>query len=472
MARDQIKVKLSPTVSVVAPLIPTVRHRMFLSSLDIFWITNNNIRYLFFYKTRGLEEFSTIVETLKGSLSSVLVDFYPFAGRLDIQAGDSSRPEVDCNDGSVKFVEASIDVTFQELEKDDFQHKRFFEQLAVMNESSYDAPLLTIQVTAFLGGGICIGTTDHHAIADANSFWYFMKCWADRSKGLPISKKPEHKRTVFKRDKKNYALPMICSKVQEVVTDRVKGAQILKFLSDDSLPVTLESPMQGNEFMGDVDISIEISMQDEISTFHFSGKMIQNLKERAQASSSFVGVAAHFWRCVMEARRVPDNQPVRLLVLADCRDQVIPPLPSTYFGNCICPGVAQTTAKQLLEGDMSFAAGLIEEVIKSCKSEVQLNNYIDWIESRNLCVFDVFDHRYCFNVVGSPRYPVYDDIDFGWGKPLSVQPATINEIGAMVLVAGRAGGGSIDVSTRLPRDQMETLKRILTSRAEALPCRL
>jgi hypothetical protein len=87
--------------------------------------------------------------------------------------------------------------------------------------------------------------------------------------------------------------------------------------------------MAGSELMGAFDIgnnSIQKSAKDEtqleISTFHFSEKMIQSLKERAQASSSFVGVATHFWRCVIEARQVPDNQSVHLLVLADCRDRL------------------------------------------------------------------------------------------------------------------------------------------------------
>jgi hypothetical protein len=119
---------------------------MFLSNLDISWIACNNTRFLFFYKTGSLEEFCTIVETLKRSLSSVLVDFYPFAGRLDIQGGESGRPEVDCNADGVESVETSIDMTFEELEKDGFQYRSFFNELARTHENSYDAPLLTIQV--------------------------------------------------------------------------------------------------------------------------------------------------------------------------------------------------------------------------------------------------------------------------------------------------------------------------------------
>jgi hypothetical protein len=158
-------------------------------------------------------------------------------------------------------------------------------------------------------------------------------------------------------------------------------------------------------------------------------------------------------------------------VLAGCRDQLKPPLPPRYFGNCLCPGVARTTAKKLLEEDMSFVAGLIQEVIKSCKTEVQLNNYIDWIASRDLDSFNYFDSDYIVNVVNSPKYPVYE-IDYGWGKPLNVQFANIVEIGEMVLFPGRDDRGTIDLSTFLPRHQMETLKHILMSGANALTFRL
>lgn len=489
MAQDQIKIELSQTVSMVVPATPTVRHPMFLSNLDLRWINFNNAQFLLFYKTESLqEEFRKIVETLKRSLSAVLVDFYPFAGRLDIKRGESGRPKVDCNDEGVEFVESTIDMPFEDVEKDEFKRKSFFKELARTHENSYAAPLLSIQVTAFLGGGICIGTTVHHVIADANSFWYFMKCWAECSRGLPISKKPEHMRTVFKRDKKNQATPKISFRGEDRVTDRVKGAKVLKFLQDDLMPMTVEPPVERKELInlstGDIavkkteDNSTAKSMKDErelqISAFHFSEKMIRNLKERAQASSSFVAVAAHFWKCVIEARNVPENQTVHFQLFADCRDQLMPPLPPTYFGNCLCPGAAQTNAKQLLEQDICFAAGVIQEVIISCKTEAQLNNFTEWIESRDLGNFNYLDSGYSVKVLNSPKFPVYD-MDHGWGKPLNVQPASIDVIGGMFLLAGRDDGGrSIDLYTLLPLPHMETLKRILMVRAHslALPSRL
>lgn len=473
MAEDQVQVKVS-RVSMIAPAIPTVKHRMFLSSIDLSMIATNNLRKLLFYKTQ--KEFSTIVDELKGSLSLALVDFFPFAGRLDIDGGESGRPEVDCNDAGAEFVEAAIDIVFEHLEKDEFQHKSFFKELVQTRDKSYDASLLSIQVTAFQGGGICIGVNFHHVIADGASFWHFMKCWAELSRGLPISENPCHMRTYYKRDKESYSIPKISVRAEEVVNDRIKEAQILRFTRDDLLPMkNSEISLSTSDPSRNMNSSIQKPIKSEgtkleITTFHFSEKMIESLKERSGASSSFVAVAAQFWRCVMEAREVPENEAVYFALAVDCRGRVNPPLPPTYFGNCICIGTARTTAKQLLGQDIGFAAALIQELIHSSNWEMQLNNRIDWVESQ-LCScdkdrsvtlpnFPKYQGRYIVRVAMSPKFPVYD-IDHGWGRPLNVQAAFLGEIGGMLLFVGSEGRRSIALSTQLPQHQMERLKRIL-----------
>lgn len=473
MSEDQVQVKVS-RVSMIAPAIPTVKHRMFLSSIDLSMIATNNLRKLLFYKTQ--KEFSTIVDELKGSLSLALVDFFPFAGRLDIDGGESGRPEVDCNDAGAEFVEAAIDIVFEHLEKDEFQHKSFFKELVQTRDKSYDASLLSIQVTAFQGGGICIGVNFHHVIADGASFWHFMKCWAELSRGLPISENPCHMRTYYKRDKESYSIPKISVRAEEVVNDRIKEAQILRFTRDDLLPMkNSEISLSTSDPSRNMNSSIQKPIKSEgtkleITTFHFSEKMIQSLKERSGASSSFVAVAAQFWRCVMEAREVPENEAVYFALAVDCRGRVNPSLPPTYFGNCICIGTARTTAKQLLGQDIGFAAALIQELIHSSNWEMQLNNRIDWVESQ-LCScdkdrsvtlpnFPKYQGRYIVRVAMSPKFPVYD-IDHGWGRPLNVQAAFLGEIGGMLLFVGSEGRRSIALSTQLPQHQMERLKRIL-----------
>jgi hypothetical protein len=475
MADKQMKVKVS-RVSTVAPAIPTVKHSMFLSAIDIACLPFKNMGMLLFYKTPVVtaeKDLPTMVEKLKRSLSLVLVDFYPFAGRLDIKGGESGRPEIDCNDGGVEFFEASIDMAFEDVEINNFPQKNFFRELVQTRHGNDDASLLSIQVTAFQRGGICIGANFHHVIADGNSFWHFMKCWAECSRELPVSKNPHHMRTVFKRDNENRAIPNIYSRAEEVVTDLIKEAQIFRFVQENSLPIKYSEINASagidsleNTKNGIIGKSIEEETNLEISTFLFSEKIIHDLKERSGASTSFVAVAAQFWRCVMKAREVPEKEPVYFATPADCRGRVKPSLPPTYFGNCLCLCIARTTAKNLLGQDISFAAALIQEVIYSCASEVQLNNFVDFLESqlgscnKDPLSFGNLFSSYTVMAAMSPKFPVYQ-IDHGWGRPLSVQSAFFNLIGGMMLFAGRGEGRSIAVSTRLPHRQMETLKQIL-----------
>ncbi|XP_057816502.1 tabersonine-19-hydroxy-O-acetyltransferase-like [Cryptomeria japonica] len=148
---EQITVKLL-RVSTVAPAVQSCRQRMFLSNLDLFWLQTSKPQRLLFYRVLPANEYSSIVDSLKKSLSSVLVHFYPFAGQLVI--GEiSGRPEIDCNDGGVEFVEASMDIPFNDLEKEEFQHKPFLKTLVQIvhpsqRHENFNTPLLSIQNAA------------------------------------------------------------------------------------------------------------------------------------------------------------------------------------------------------------------------------------------------------------------------------------------------------------------------------------
>ena len=93
-------------------------------------------------------EYTSLVQSLKKSLSSTLAYFYPLAGRL--KKGESGRTEIDFTEGGVEFKEASIIVPFEHLEKDRFRHKSFFQKLTAEVDQSvdenYSRPLLSIQV--------------------------------------------------------------------------------------------------------------------------------------------------------------------------------------------------------------------------------------------------------------------------------------------------------------------------------------
>ena len=70
-----------------------------------------SIKYLYLFKK------SVSFDVLKSSLSRVLVDYYPLAGRLksaNSTTGDDQKLEVHCN-GKDVFIEAFMDISAKEL---------------------------------------------------------------------------------------------------------------------------------------------------------------------------------------------------------------------------------------------------------------------------------------------------------------------------------------------------------------------
>lgn len=74
-----------------------------------------------------------------------------------------------------------------------------------------------------------------------------------------------------------------------------------------------------NECSAQIIKPIKYDTDVEMHTFRFSEEMVRKLKDGVQASSSFVAVIAHFWRCLTQAREVPDTEPVDISVVADPR---------------------------------------------------------------------------------------------------------------------------------------------------------
>lgn len=97
----------------IRPNRATPNHSLYLSNLDDQKFLRFSIKYLYVFKK------SVSVESLKQSLSRVLVDYYPLAGRLRVAEihddGDQMKLEVDCNGEGAVFAEAFADFTFEEF---------------------------------------------------------------------------------------------------------------------------------------------------------------------------------------------------------------------------------------------------------------------------------------------------------------------------------------------------------------------
>lgn len=129
--------------SLIRPSAPTPGGSLYLSNLDDQHFLRFSIKYLYLFKT------AVPTETLKQSLSQVLVDYYPLAGRLRRSCqGDDRKLEVDCNGEGALFAEASMDVTAEELLGLSRWPNRSWRKLLyrVESQSFLNAPPLIVQV--------------------------------------------------------------------------------------------------------------------------------------------------------------------------------------------------------------------------------------------------------------------------------------------------------------------------------------
>ncbi|KAH7404053.1 hypothetical protein KP509_15G008600 [Ceratopteris richardii] len=204
------------------------RRVVFLTCCDLVCRSYPYINRIFFFN--GGDDVESVVASLKEGLSKALVDFYPLSGRFCI--GQEGRLQVECNnsrgadvhaaieacvgvvDGvggelccgavpsSAEFVEATCDLPFRMLAQERFQHHPVFWKLArrthYLRCDYLHEPILSVQVTKFRdNGGISVGVSMSHAVADAQSFYDFVNCWGQRCRGLSLSVPPVHMRAAL-----------------------------------------------------------------------------------------------------------------------------------------------------------------------------------------------------------------------------------------------------------------------------------
>ncbi|KAG7960596.1 hypothetical protein I3843_10G132400 [Carya illinoinensis] len=158
-----------------------------------------HIPLIFIYKATGdNNEKTKTVETLKDSLSRVLVPYYPLAGRLHWIHG--SRLELHCNAKGVQLLEAYSEAKLDEL--GDFAPMKAIEDLVPKVDYGSpieDWPLLLVQVTRFSCGGLCVATVMSHTMVDGWSAAKFFNAWAKLARGddLEENDMPFHDRTIL-----------------------------------------------------------------------------------------------------------------------------------------------------------------------------------------------------------------------------------------------------------------------------------
>ncbi|KAK9062895.1 hypothetical protein SSX86_020085 [Deinandra increscens subsp. villosa] len=428
----------------VSPPPATVGHRVLpLTYFDFLWLKQPPIHYLFFYDLPITQAQFTksIIPTLKHSLSITLQHFFPFAGKLTIYPTSTKHPEIRYAEGD------HVEVTFAKECNLDFNeltgnHPRdcgmFYHLIPFLGEADKTSDSTTIrvfslQVTLFPDSGISIGMTNHHCLGDASTRFGFLKAWTSIARFgtdesfLANGTLPFYDRVVNPKLEKSY----------------LKFAKVENFKE----PQKLSGPT------------------DKVrATFILPRTVLTRLKHLVSTEvaglayiSSFTVTCAYIWSCIATTC---DDDGLQLFSFAiDCRAHLNPPMPASYFGNCV--GGCLTTEKATrLTGKQGFvnATKLIgENLHKTLTDKDGLMKEITIESFEDLFPNGMPTTR--IGVGGTPKLKFYE-MDFGWGKPRKIEKISMDYTGAISINACKEKSEDLEIGVCLPSTAMDVFVRI------------
>ncbi|PSS29227.1 Acetyl-CoA-benzylalcohol acetyltransferase [Actinidia chinensis var. chinensis] len=163
----------------IKPSTPTPRHlRPVKLSLMDQLIPPTDINMIFYYSPNDEDKIAKSKERcsqLEKSLAEALTKFYPLAGRLVMD-----DLLIDCNDKGIEFLKAQSNGNLADFLHGG-PHAERLDQLVPGDGGVGDsatAPLAAIQLNVFDCGGVVVGVSISHKVADAFSIIKFVNGWA------------------------------------------------------------------------------------------------------------------------------------------------------------------------------------------------------------------------------------------------------------------------------------------------------
>ncbi|XP_010426010.1 PREDICTED: phenolic glucoside malonyltransferase 1-like [Camelina sativa] len=414
-------------------------------------------RLIFFRLTEATRSFfdSVIVPNLKTSLSSSLSHYLPLAGQLVWKPLDPKPSIVYAPTDAVSFTVAESKAEFSRLTgKEPFFATELHPLVPRLQNSDVSASVMSFQVTLFPNQGFCIGVTAHHAILDGKTTTSFLKSWSHICKhqesSLPHDLIPFYDRAVIKSPQNGDI--KVLNSWQTLVKTFTGGKEPENPKSLKLRPSPVISPEA-------VRYTLELTPED-----------IQTLRERLKRESSsssslskklrlstFVITYSYALTCLIRARGGDPNRPVGFVFGADCRKIVVPPIPSSYFGNCAIVNSRIPLTADTFTGEEGFLAStrLVSELVEELDESVvwKIPDFVEFFRS-------IPQGTQVISATGSTRFGVYG-LDFGWGRPEKVMVVSIDQGEAISLAESRDGNGGVEVGFSLQKHEMDALSDLL-----------
>ncbi|KAF3449612.1 hypothetical protein FNV43_RR10343 [Rhamnella rubrinervis] len=170
----------------VVPAKPTPCEVKKLSEIDSQPGMRFQVPVIWFYKnsSNNNSDGRDPVKVIREALGETLVYYYPLAGRLI--EDDNKNLMVDCNGRGMMFIEASADVTLQQLGPTIQPPFPYLDEVLYNvpgSDGILGCPLLLIQVTRLVCGGFILASRINHAMCDGFGIFLFMNTLGEMAQG-------------------------------------------------------------------------------------------------------------------------------------------------------------------------------------------------------------------------------------------------------------------------------------------------
>lgn len=395
----------------------------------------HSVRLVYYYQAAAsMAALQDVITDFKVSLSRVLSSYPAVCGRL--QRRNDGNWEIRCSDAGVRVLEAKSDMTLEKW----FEVADRLSELKLcywesLGPDPYISSLFTVQFTEFEGGGLAIGLSCGHMLADPSCSTLIMKAWGEIHRNAQVLHPPFFHPPGLK------ARPNKC----EVTT-------ATKYYES-----TFKKELAMGSDHGDGGYKTVI--------FKFSEEMVQQCISEVQggdhkyeAVTPFQALSALFWIACTKVKGKTGEEESKLSVCSEFRKIIIAPLPHGFFGNALHFSEVSSNAGDLAGNDLSYPAKLIHDDISRLDKD-ELRSVVEWLHNQKNKEGQLPPPFYLYGpnltAVNGEDFFTYDAVFGKELKPLHVSyyVEPVHGEGLIMVLPSAQGGSSRTVMATLPGTQ-------------------